>query len=351
MCPRNSWVDEILGDMAMPLFDELLTQIQQINTIETLFFGGIAEPLSHPDLVEMIRKAKAIGLQVEMISNGSMLDEEIIEKLLLAGLDTLWVSVEGAHHDSYGNLVGEDGLLKTKANLLAFNVLRRKINPEAKLGLAFVAMRSTIPELPEIIDLAHVMGVHELKISNVIPYTREMQGEMLYDRSLSTMGFREGIKNLKTTLISMPILDFDILPPAVIRSLLRPGRKLKLGENLIERRAGHCKFIDEDSLFVRWDGEVSPCMAMLHRNTTYLHDVEREISFCSYGNLAKMPLGDIWENPDYVAFRSRIKAFDFSPCTVCGACSFVENNEEDCFGNVFPSCGGCLWAEGFAQCP
>jgi hypothetical protein len=29
----------------------------------------------------------------------------------------------------------------------------------------------------------------------------------------------------------------------------------------------------------------------------------------------------------------------------------TESNQEDCFGNTFPTCGGCLWAQGFIRCP
>jgi hypothetical protein len=29
----------------------------------------------------------------------------------------------------------------------------------------------------------------------------------------------------------------------------------------------------------------------------------------------------------------------------------LESNEEDCYGNTFPVCGGCLWAQGVIQCP
>jgi hypothetical protein len=28
-----------------------------------------------------------------------------------------------------------------------------------------------------------------------------------------------------------------------------------------------------------------------------------------------------------------------------------ERYEEDCYGNTFPACGGCLWAQGVIQCP
>lgn len=32
-------------------------------------------------------------------------------------------------------------------------------------------------------------------------------------------------------------------------------------------------------------------------------------------------------------------------------CEMSEANEEDCLGNTFPACGGCLWAQGIIQCP
>jgi MoaA/NifB/PqqE/SkfB family radical SAM enzyme len=351
MCPRSSWQDEMMGDMDMGLFNSLIDQIKEMKSVETIFFGGIAEPLSHPKIIEMIQKAKTASVQVEMISNGAMLNEDILEKLLFAGLDTLWISVDLSHTKSYEELTGQSGFEKAKANLLAFNLLKRRINPDAKIGIAFVAMKSNIEQLPEIISLASVMGVSELKVSNVIPFTREMQAEMLYNKSLSMMGFRADILHNRTPLINMPIMDFDLLPKEVLASLLRAGRKVQLGEHLVERKAGCCKFIEEDSLFVRWDGEVSPCMATLHTNKTYLHDVEREIKFCSFGCIKTDRIADIWHNKEYTAFRTTIKKFDFSPCTTCGACSYVEDNMEDCIGNPFPTCGGCLWAEGFAQCP
>jgi cholesterol oxidase len=38
-------------------------------------------------------------------------------------------------------------------------------------------------------------------------------------------------------------------------------------------------------------------------------------------------------------------------CTFCGGCDMSESNVEDCFGNEFPTCGGCLWSQGVVQCP
>jgi hypothetical protein len=52
-----------------------------------------------------------------------------------------------------------------------------------------------------------------------------------------------------------------------------------------------------------------------------------------------------------VALRQRLEAFDFSTCTACNSCEMAGGNQEDCFGNSLPACGGCLWAQGFIQCP
>jgi len=35
----------------------------------------------------------------------------------------------------------------------------------------------------------------------------------------------------------------------------------------------------------------------------------------------------------------------------CGGCERFAGNFVDCTENTFPTCGGCLWAQGFVQCP
>jgi len=54
---------------------------------------------------------------------------------------------------------------------------------------------------------------------------------------------------------------------------------------------------------------------------------------------------------DGYELRERLLAFDFSPCTICNSCDMADVNLEDCCGSPTPSCGGCLWAQGFIRCP
>lgn len=352
MCPRNTWEQEPMGDMDLDLFIRLMEQIPGIDSVETIFFGGIAEPMSHPDILTMVKLAKETRRRVELISNGSLLKEETIESLLRAGLDRLWVSLDRNHRESQEETAGETGgydpLVKT---LAAFRRLRFQIHPEAELSIVFVATKSNIAELPEILEIGSFLGASEIKVSNLIPYTREMQKEVLYTRTLSCGSMKEATGSSRKKLLSMPIMDFEQLPPEVLLTVLRDWPQLQLGKNRVVRDAGHCKFIEEESLYVRWDGEVSPCMAMLHTNRTYLQNVERIVRHHSFGNIKEENLEFIWKKKEYEGFRRRVLDFSFSPCTICGICQYAEENQEDCFGNQAPTCGACLWSEGFAQCP
>ena len=67
------------------------------------------------------------------------------------------------------------------------------------------------------------------------------------------------------------------------------------------------------------------------------------------GRLPGQTLTEVWAAPEYVAFRDRVRRFDFPPCTDCG-CELAEANEEDCLGNPHPTCGDCLWARGVVRC-
>ena len=99
-CIRNTW-DEPLGDMAMATFDRLVDQLDAFKHLESVMFGGFGEPTAHPDILTMIGKVKALGVRVEMTTNGTLLDEPMIEGLLQSRLDRLWVSFDGADESRF----------------------------------------------------------------------------------------------------------------------------------------------------------------------------------------------------------------------------------------------------------
>jgi MoaA/NifB/PqqE/SkfB family radical SAM enzyme len=164
--------------------------------------------------------------------------------------------------------------------------------------------------------------------------------------SLDTFTFSPG-----KTEISLPRFDVNNLTRDTFFALLRGYENLSIMGTKIGVENRKCRFIKDRCVFIRWDGKVSPCMGLLHSCTTYLQGYERKIESHTVGDVKSDPLGEIWDSKDYRNFREKVNSFDFSPCYLCGGCTYSEDNKEDCFGNTFPTCGGCLWAQGIIQCP
>jgi MoaA/NifB/PqqE/SkfB family radical SAM enzyme len=134
-------------------------------------------------------------------------------------------------------------------------------------------------------------------------------------------------------------------------AILKGRNRLNLGGQTLELGANTCPFVAKGSLSIRWDGVVSPCLPLMHSHPSYLGENRRQSHAFSVGNINQGSLVAVWNDQSYVELRQRLQDFDFSPCTFCNSCEMAEANQEDCFGNVLPACGGCLWAQGFIQCP
>jgi len=59
-------------------------------------FGGFGEPTAHPRILDMIGKVKALGVRVEMTTNGTLLDDTMLAGLIRNRLDRLWISFDAA---------------------------------------------------------------------------------------------------------------------------------------------------------------------------------------------------------------------------------------------------------------
>jgi MoaA/NifB/PqqE/SkfB family radical SAM enzyme len=347
MCVRNIW-HEPIGHMALDLYEQVLDQARAIPELRLLSFGGIGEPLTHPHLPEMVARAKAQGLLVELVTNGTLLESRLSRALIEAGLDLLWVSIDGTTPAAYDDVRGTQ-LQVVLDHLSDLHQFQHKIGRFApQLGLVFVAMKRNLTQLPHLRRLARHVGAARVMVTNVLPYTRELADEILYGRALYWQ--RTAPSSLSPQL-SLPNLDWDAQTGAVLVRHLRFSAPVHLTDVPLEWSRDTCRFIQQGCVVIGQDGRVAPCMGLLHSYTTYLHGYERQIRAYSLGNIANQPLFEIWRDPEYRAFRERVSTFDFSPCTMCGGCDHLESNETDCFGSPFPSCGGCLWAQGIVQCP
>lgn len=349
MCFRHSWFDEDIGEMPFEVFEKVMKSLPL--SLETIFFGGMGEPFHHPKIMDMIKSVKDKGLQAEVLSNGSLLSEEMVETLLSLKLDRLWLSMDAIEPSTVDGL-GHPMYDKTIEIIKIFNKLRHKQGSGTQLGITFVATKANVTQLAGLPIFIDRYDVSEVNISNMVPSDRQSQEATLYQKSLN-MGIGSDVFGEQRPLVNLPFMDFDL--PEVREGLgglfAKMNFNLEVGGVPVPRRSQHCPFVEGGMAFVRSDGEVCPCMALLHNGTTALEQADRRVYHYSFGNVKDQPLSEIWMSPAYGAFRDKVRDFSFSPCMTCGQCDYSETNQEDCFGNEGPTCGACLWAEGFLSCP
>ena len=358
MCFRNTWFDESFCDLSLEDFRRVLSAMPK--SVETIFFGGMGEPLFHRDILEMIRLAAATGAEVELLTNGTLLTEKMICGILDAGLTRLWISIDDLETDSSINASSDgsttdhsghnhSGLVLSNIRML--NKIRQKSLSSISLGITFVAMKSNVHQLSKLPFFIAQHLVDEVNVSNISPTDEDSQNELLYT-GLVNMYTGPGKGSVLPT-VRLPFFDLNVPEAAEgITSLMRKQNfNLYFNDQPVLRKTGYCKFVREGVTFVRADGKVCPCMALLHNGYTYLHNIRRKITHCSFGNVKEQPLADVWNSKEYKSFRRKFDEFDFASCLYCGHCELFEENQEDCIGNTHPACGGCLWAEGVLSCP
>jgi len=347
-CFRQGW-DEPLGRMSEATFEAILDGLPALDPIPTVYFGGIGEPLAHRQIVTWVAKAHALGARTELITNATLLDERTAAGLIDAGLDLLWVSIDGARPESYADVRLGAELTQVIANIARFSKRRKGgHHPQPELGIAFVAMKRNITDLPEVLELGLELGAKHFSVSNVLPVTPELQDEVLYSRARKALSY---MKSATVPHLSLPKMDFDDVTRESLFRAFQSGYSVNYAGQSWAEASDVCNFIEGGTMSVGWNGDVSPCWPLMHTHISYLHGKPRVNHRHAVGNVRQRALLDLWLDPDYVAFRQRVQNFEFSPCTFCGGCDWAEANLEDCRGNVLPSCGGCLWAQGVIQCP
>lgn len=353
-CIRNVW-DVSLGHMSLEKFERILNGVVALSPPPEIFLGGYGEPLANPDCLTMVERAKSLGLQVSLITNGTLLNEEVSRTLVDLKLDKLWVSLDGASPECYADVRLGNALPVVVDNLKHLRAARfwaYGSSPWAGypvLGIAFVGMARNIQDLSEVIKLSIDLGAVEFSISNVLAHNPYLKEENLYLRSMNQVASR--YTQQWKPLVHMPRMDIDDRTASTLMELLRGHHQLELFGSRLNQNVDQCPFIHRGSLSIRWDGKASPCLPLLYTHTYFLDDRQR----CSYahfvGDVAEKSVAEIWVDPDYVALRDRLQNFDFSPCTYCNSCEMANSNLEDCYGNTLPTCGGCLWAQGLIRCP
>ncbi len=126
------------------------------------FTGG--EPTTRKGLPRFVRHAKGLGMKVNLISNGQLLNRRLVARLADAGLDSAQLSLEGhdaATHDALVSRPGAFDRLWAAAKRLKARGIRVHTNTTMN--------RRNLPHLEDLVDLVADRGHERMTMNLVIP--------------------------------------------------------------------------------------------------------------------------------------------------------------------------------------
>jgi MoaA/NifB/PqqE/SkfB family radical SAM enzyme len=80
------------------------------GSIKRIVFSGLGEPLTNPELPQMVKLAAEMGVapRIEVITNAILLTPELSTKLVNAGITNINVSIQGTDKEQYKKICGKN---------------------------------------------------------------------------------------------------------------------------------------------------------------------------------------------------------------------------------------------------
>jgi len=134
------------------------------DSIESVAFALIGEPLLHPDIHTMIAYARSKGLRTVLYTNGTLLSGNIRAKIVESGLDVLVISAEPDSNNSLKHRGVKLETIKSKIDDFL------KIKPDAmEVKLSVVVHQDNVDAIPDIENQYRGIIKH-IKLSPMIRY-------------------------------------------------------------------------------------------------------------------------------------------------------------------------------------
>lgn len=265
----------------------------------TLF--GWGEPTIHPDFERMLAYLDDYPLRKYFVTNGMRLDR-LKRAIFDRHVDIVAVSLDGAWAATNDGIrVGGSYDRITRSITDIVGEKRRRGLDYPYMNFVFTAMRSNLHEIPDMVRLAHRLGLEEVKVVYLTVFSERLIHESLWDR-------QEEVREVFTEA------------ERVANEL---GIKLKLpylqGEDVAGPGYHKGCYVGWRDFFLGSDGYVRPCQSTAMK----LFPIDRYDTFT-----------DMWNSPEYGAFREMINGNDPQECTRCYQSSHANWNRPGSFIQV-----------------
>jgi len=147
------------GELTTPQIYATMDDLKSFGVPVLILSGG--EPLLHPDIFAISRRAKAMGFYVGLSTNGTLIDAALLPQIAAIGYDYVGISLDGIAqtHDRFRRKAGA-----YEASLGAVRLLR---DAGIKVGLRFTLTQDNAHDLPALLELIEREDVDKFYLSHL----------------------------------------------------------------------------------------------------------------------------------------------------------------------------------------
>jgi len=271
----------------MPVEDiceKIIPELKHCHVINVTLTGG--EPFIHPDIIEIVRSLKNAGIRVGICTNGTVISQQYMEKLVEIGGIHVNVSLDGFSPKSHGRFRGDESsffkTIETIQQLGRHHLLQGLLVTPNTLA--------SVEEYADICRFALQNGATYVLINPLSPMGR---GIMTQERLGAPTQMMTAIRKITSSFSSNINITYVRFPNA---------QNLPL----TSCNAG-------DIIYVFADGDVAICAYLVFaaRSPKSLHKPKEFI----VGNIFQD--SDIKEKLDSYKFHQRYRLGDNPTCRIC----------------------------------
>ena len=176
MCQRHSryigdfeFKPRATKDVDFTLFKDFVNKFNKALAISII---GCGEPLLNKDFFRMVDySARVMRMNVVTTTNGTLLDEETIEKIISSGLSKIDISVDGDNEEEFNRMTGmpKEVYREKLKNITYLVSKKRETNSKLNIGLSFIIDKENYKRMPSMIRLGEKLGVDSVGLTNFLP--------------------------------------------------------------------------------------------------------------------------------------------------------------------------------------
>ena len=273
------------GELSTAEGKKLIDGIAKAGFHIMIFSGG--EPLTRPDIYELIAHAREVGLRPVLGSNGTLITPEVALRLKEAGLMAAGISLDSLDPQKHDALRGKEG---------AWEAAVQGMKNCREAGLGFQIHTTVMDWNTDMMDFAVEIGARAHHIFFLVPTGR---GEDIVDMALDRKAYEEVLTRIMTKAKDVPIEVKPTCAPQFIRVSDKVGYKHRFSKGCLAG-ISYC--------IISPKGDVQPCAYM-----------KMEI-----GNVRDLPFDTIWaENETFQTLRTMQYGGECGTCqydSKCGGC-------------------------------